>query len=85
MTDGRSTIRTMVASMSTAEARATPSCLKSISLSVAKMAKTETITSAALVMTPAVEVIPSATASPGEPPVVSLPDPAEDQHVIVHR
>ena len=86
MTDGSSTMRTTVASMSTAEAKATPSCLKSTSLSVAKIANTATITRAALVMTPAVVVIPSATASAGgQPAFVTLPDPAEDQHVIVHR
>ena len=62
--DGSSTMRTSVASIRTAVANATPSCLKSTSLSVAKMANTATITRAALEMTPAVVVIPSARLPP---------------------
>ena len=61
-------MRTMVASISTAAASATPSCLKAISLNVAKTENTATITRAALVMTPAVEVMPSATARLVESP-----------------
>ena len=60
---GSSTPRTIVASIRTATARPMPSCLKSSSESVAKIEKTPTITIAALVTTPAVDLMPSATAS----------------------
>lgn len=63
MDDGSSTRRTTVASMSTAAARATPSCLKMISFKVANTENTATITTAALVITPAVDVTPALTAS----------------------
>src|SRR5262249_49935005 len=55
---GSSTARTMVASISTAAARPTPACLTSSAVSVPKIENTPTITSAALVTTPAVRVIP---------------------------
>ena len=55
---GSSTARMIVASISTAAARPTPACLISSDESVPKSEKTATITSAALVTTPAVTVIP---------------------------
>ena len=55
-------------------------------LSVAKIANTATITTAALVTTPAVDLMPCATALVGAHPAVDrLADPAEDEHVVVHR
>ena len=48
----------MVASIRIAAASPTPNCLKISIESVAKTAKTQTITSAALVTTPAVVLIP---------------------------
>jgi hypothetical protein len=60
---GSSTARTMVASISTAVARPTPNCFSITTDSVAKIEKTKTITIAALVTTPAVVLIPNATAS----------------------
>ena len=60
---GSSTARTIVASIRIATARPTPICLNSSSDSVAKIANTATITTAALVTTPAVLLIPCATAS----------------------
>src|SRR5215211_4084937 len=60
---GSSTPRMIVASISTATASPTPSCLKISNESVAKIAKTEIITIAALVTTPAVVLIPCVTAS----------------------
>src|SRR5262249_4691108 len=56
--DGNSTARTIVASISTAAASPTPACLISSDESVPKIEKTATITSAALVTTPAVTVMP---------------------------
>ena len=53
----------IVASINTATANPTPICLKSSALRVAKMANTKTITSAALVTTPAVLLIPCEIAS----------------------
>jgi hypothetical protein len=53
----------MVASIRIAAARPTPNCLKNSSDSVAKTAKTQTITIAALVTTFAVVRIPSEIAS----------------------
>src|SRR4051794_3698606 len=58
MVAGSRTPRMSVASMSTATARPTPSSLKMSSESVAKIAKTEIITIAALVTTPAVVLMP---------------------------
>jgi hypothetical protein len=52
----------MVASIRIAGARPTPNCLKIIACRAAKIAKTPTITIAALVTTPAVVLIPWATA-----------------------
>ena len=63
MLAGRSTARTIVASISTAAARPTPACLISSDESVPKIEKTPTMTRAALVTTPAVTVIPCRTAS----------------------
>ena len=63
MVAGRSTARTMVASIRTATARPTPIILKSIMLRVAKIANTATMTRAALVTTLAVARMPWATAS----------------------
>src|SRR5438093_7112665 len=60
---GSSTARTIVASISTAAASPTPASLMSSDESDPKSAKTATITSAALVTTPAVTVIPCRTAS----------------------
>ena len=55
--------RTIVASISTAAASPTPNCFIMISESVAKIENTNTITIAALVTTPAVDLIPCAIAS----------------------
>src|SRR3954451_6737836 len=60
---GSSTARTSVASISTATARPTPIILKSSALSVAKIANTAIITTAALETTPAVDLMPWLTAS----------------------
>jgi len=62
MTDGSRTPRTIVASTRMATASATPNCLNTIALSVAKIENTATITTAALVTTPAVALIECATA-----------------------
>ena len=76
----------IVASSSTATARPTPICLMSSVESVAKIANTATITSAALVTVLAVVRMPRSTASSVEQPAVDeLADPAEDEHVVVHR
>ena len=54
--------------------------------SVAKIANTETITAAALVTTPAVSAMPRSTASRvGQPALDVLADPAQHEHVVVHR
>ncbi len=63
ITDGNSTARTTVASINTAIASPTPSCLNTTAVSVAKIENTATITIAALVTTPAVALIPTPTAS----------------------
>lgn len=63
MVAGNSTPRTSVASTSTATARPTPSCLNSSIDNVAKMLNTATITTAALVTTPADRETPVVTAS----------------------
>src|SRR6266545_7302517 len=60
---GRSTARTIVASIRIAVASPTPNCLKNSIESVAKIAKTLTMMIAALVTTPAVDLIPCAIAS----------------------
>ena len=86
MAAGSSTARTSVASSAMATARPTPICLNSIRLSVAKIENTPTITTAALVTTPAVALMPCATASSVRSPRVDrLADPADDEHVVVHR
>ncbi len=59
---GSRTARTIVASIRIAAARPTPICLNSVALSVAKIENTATITIAALVTTPAVCLMPCATA-----------------------
>ena len=60
---GSRTPRTIVASIRIAAASPTPNCLKNSTDSVAKTAKTQTITTAALVTTLPVERIPSEIAS----------------------
>ena len=65
---GRSTARTIVASIRTATARPMPISFRSMSGSVTKTAKTATITTAALVTTPAVDLIPCEIASSVERP-----------------
>ena len=60
---GSRTPRTIVASIRIAAASPTPNCLKNSIDSVAKTANTQTITTAALVTTLAVERIPSEIAS----------------------
>jgi hypothetical protein len=60
---GRRTPRTIVAASRTAVARPTPSCFMSIVESVAKMPNAPTMTTAALVTTPAVRSTPLAIAS----------------------
>ena len=83
---GSSTPRMIVASISTATARPTPICLMSSVESVAKIANTATITSAALVTVLAVVRMPRSTASSVDrPPIDELLDPADDEHVVVHR
>src|SRR6185437_2118557 len=59
---GSSTPLIRVASINTATARPTPSCLMSSALNVAKTAKTAIITAAALVTVDAVERMPRSTA-----------------------
>ena len=63
MADGRSTARTIVASIRIAAASPTPACFMSIVESVAKIENTATITIAAAVTTPAVDLIPWVTAA----------------------
>src|SRR5262249_5725961 len=87
---GSSTARTIVASSSTATARPTPICLMSSVDSVAKMENTATITNAALVTVPAVVRIPCSTGLSvrlvrRHAAVDELLDPADDEHVVVHR
>ena len=85
MVAGSNTARTSVASSAIATARPTPICLNSIIDSVAKIENTATITIAALVTTPAVALMPCATAlSVAHPAVDRLADPADDEHVVVH-
>ena len=83
---GSSTARTIVASIRIAAARPTPSCFISWSEPVAKAPNVTTMTAAALVMTPAVLLMPWATALlRGHAAVDQLADPAQDEHVVVHR
>lgn len=63
MAAGISTPRTTVASIRIAEAMPTPNILNSMSESVAKMANTDTMITAALVTTPALAPIPPVIAS----------------------
>ena len=63
MLAGRSTARTIAASMSTADASPTPISSKSRELSVTKIENTPIITATALVTIPAVARIPCDTAS----------------------
>ena len=65
---GSRTPRTMVASMSTATAMATPNILNSISDSVAKIENTATMIAAALVTTPALLAIPPVIAFGADAP-----------------
>src|SRR5215210_1346250 len=65
---GSRTPRTSVASISTAAARPTPNCFMSMNESVAKTPNTPTITSAAAVTTPAVDLMPWPTASSVDSP-----------------
>src|SRR4051794_29834464 len=60
---GRSTARTIVASSRIAVASPTPNCLKNSIESVAKIEKTATMTIAALVTTPALDLMPCEIAS----------------------
>ena len=83
---GSATPRTIVASISTAAASPTPSCLNSSSPSVANTAKMTTITSAALVTAPPVAATPSAAASRArESGATRLVHPFEHEHRVVHR
>ena len=76
----------MVASIRIAAASPTPNCLKNGIESVAKIANTQTMTIAALVTTPAVDLIPCATASSMlRAAVERLADAADDEDVVVHR
>ena len=63
MLAGRSTARTIVASIRIATASPTPNCLKNSIERVAKIENTSTITIAALVTTPAVRLMPFEIAS----------------------
>ena len=64
----------------------TPIIFISIMLSVAKMANTDTITAAALVTTPAVSRDAALDGEPrGQAAADELADPAEHEHVVVHR
>jgi hypothetical protein len=65
---GSSTARTIVASIRIATARPTPSCFIDWFEPVANAANVTTMTAAALVMTPAVLLMPSATACSVERP-----------------
>src|SRR5205823_8222635 len=64
MVAGSRTPRTIVASIRIAAASPTPNCLKNSIDRVANTANTQTITVAALVTTPAVDLMPSEIASP---------------------
>ena len=75
-----------MASIRIAVASPTPNCLNISIESVAKTAKTPTMTIAALVTTPAVELMPVRDRLVGgRAPLDGLTDPAEQEHVVVHR
>ena len=83
---GTSTMRTMVASISTAIARPRPNSLSWRSSPRAKAANTQNMISAAAVMTRAVAARPSATAvALSLRAVVLLLDAREEEHLVVHR
>ncbi len=83
---GSSTPRMIVASISTATARPTPICLMSSVLRQAKIANTATITAAAAVTVLAVEAMPRRHGLLGGGTAIDeLLDPADDEHVVVHR
>ena len=84
-TAGSATPRTSVASIRTAAARPTPSCLFSATRIVAKIANTATITIAALVTVPPVAPRPRPPPRGPEPGVPRLADPLEDEDRVVHR
>ena len=75
----------IVASIRTATARPTPACLISSDESVPNSEKTATMTSAALVTTPAVLGSRSARPRRWRSRVDRLTDTAEDEDVVVHR
>ena len=78
--------RTIVASMKTATARPNPICWSAVSRPAANPANTATMMIAAPVMIPPVVRRPYATASVLSPGlVVLLPDPRQQEHVVVHR
>ena len=86
MVAGTRTMRTMVASSSTATARPRPNSLSWRSSPSTKLPKTQTMISAAAVMTRAVTARPSATADcVVAGPVVLLLDAGEEEHLVVHR
>ena len=83
---GSITSRISVASIRIDAASATPIIFISSMLRVMKMANTDTITAAALVITPAVSVMPRSHREPGGQAAGGvLADPGQDEHVVVHR
>ena len=76
----------IVASIRIATARPTPISLKSMKERVANTLNTRTITIAALVTVPARagDALADRVLG-GHAPVVQLPDPGQDEHVVVHR
>ncbi len=86
MAAGSRTPRTCVASIKTATARPTPSCLKISSDRGAKIANTETITTAALVTTPRGALVAVRHCLfVGAAAVEGLADAREDEHAVVLR
>ena len=83
---GRSTARTIVASIRIATARPTPSCFIYWSEPVANAANVTTMTAAALGdhAGRALDALGDGALG-GHPAVDQLADPAEDEHVVVHR
>ena len=76
----------IVASIRIAAASPTPICLKIMNDSTPKTEKTQTITSAALVIDTGGRLDPVRDRFlGGHAPVVGLSDPAQDEHVVVHR
>ena len=76
----------IVASIRIAAASPTPISLKSRKERVAKIAKTATITAAALVTTPGGRLQAVGDGFLGRhAAIVRLADPGEDEHVVVHR